>query len=76
VLILAEPTRGMDVGAKDEVLETILKMRDEGVAVLLISSEPETIIANSDRILVMSKGRVSQVFSDEEVTKSALLRAA
>src|SRR5919199_4794848 len=76
LLILVEPTRGMDVGAKDEVLETIQQLRDEGVAVLLISSEPETIIANSDRTLVMSKGRVSQVFSDEEVTKSALLRAA
>ncbi|MGI9146981.1 MAG: sugar ABC transporter ATP-binding protein [Chloroflexota bacterium] len=76
LLILVEPTRGMDVGAKDEVLETILKLRDDGVAVLLISSEPETIIANSDRILVMSKGRISQQFSDEEVTKTALLRSA
>src|SRR5919199_1557321 len=76
LLILVEPTRGMDVGAKDEVLETIQQLRDQGVAVLLISSEPETIIANSDRTLVMSKGRITKEFADEEVTKSALLRAA
>ncbi len=76
VLILVEPTRGMDVGAKDEVMETILRLRELGVAVLLISSEPETIIANSDRILVMSKGRLSQEFTDQEVSKAALLRSA
>ena len=76
VLILVEPTRGMDVGAKDEVLETIQHLRDQGVAVLLISSEPETIIANSDRTLVMSKGRITKEFADEEVTKAALLRSA
>jgi ribose transport system ATP-binding protein len=76
VLILVEPTRGMDVGAKDEVLESIRRLRDEGVAILLISSEPETVIANSDRILVMSHGRVSAEFSEQEVTKAALLRSA
>ncbi len=76
VLLLVEPTRGMDVGAKDEVLEIILRLREQGVAVLLISSEPETIIANSDRILVMSHGRVTKEFADEEVTKAALLRYA
>jgi len=75
-LILVEPTRGMDVGAKDEVLETIGRLRDQGVAVLLISSEPETIIANSDRILVMSHGRITKEFSEEVVTKAALLRSA
>ena len=49
---------------------------DQGVAVLLISSEPETIIANSDRTLVMSKGRITKEFADEEVTKATLLRSA
>ncbi|MDQ6669491.1 MAG: sugar ABC transporter ATP-binding protein, partial [Chloroflexota bacterium] len=76
LLILVEPTRGMDVGAKDEVLQTIQELRDQGVAVLLISSEPETIIANCDRTLVMSKGRISQEFSADEVTKALLLRSA
>ena len=76
LLILVEPTRGMDVGAKDEVLATIQHLRDQGVAVLLISSEPETIIANSDRTLVMSKGRITKEFAEEEVTKAALLRSA
>ena len=76
VLLLAEPTRGMDVGAKDEVLEVILRLRDQGVAILLVSSEPETIIANSDRIIVMSHGRITQHFAEQEVTKAALLRSA
>jgi ribose transport system ATP-binding protein len=76
VLVLVEPTRGMDVGAKDEVLEIILKLRNQGVAMLLISSEPETIIAGSDRVMVMSHGRVIKEFGDEDVTRAALLRHA
>jgi ribose transport system ATP-binding protein len=74
--VLVEPTRGMDVGAKDEVLEIILKLRNQGVAMLLISSEPETIIAGSDRVMVMSHGRVIKEFGDEDVTRAALLRHA
>ena len=57
-------------------LEIVRRLRSEGVAVLPISSEPETIIANSDRILVMSPGRVTKEFAEEEVTKAALLRHA
>ena len=45
VLVLNEPTRGMDVGAKEEVLGVIRRLRDEGVATLLISTEPETVLA-------------------------------
>ena len=54
VLILNEPTRGMDVGAKREVLDLMRALKAEGVAILLLSTEPETVMAESDRILVMS----------------------
>jgi ribose transport system ATP-binding protein len=73
VLILNEPTRGMDVGAKREVLDLIRDLKAEGVAILLLSTEPETVIAESDRILVMSKGRITKEFAGERVSKDALM---
>ncbi|MCC6792564.1 MAG: sugar ABC transporter ATP-binding protein [Thermomicrobiales bacterium] len=76
VLILNEPTRGMDVGAKREVLDLIRALKAEGVAILLLSTEPETVIAESDRILVMSKGRITKEFAGERVSKDALMAYA
>ncbi|MEA2524085.1 MAG: ribose transport system ATP-binding protein [Thermomicrobiales bacterium] len=76
LLILNEPTRGMDVGAKREVLDLIKELKDEGVAILLLSTEPETVIAESDRILVMSKGRITKEFAGERVSKDLLMSYA
>ncbi len=76
LLILNEPTRGMDVGAKREVLDLIKGLRDEGVAILLLSTEPETVIAESDRILIMSKGRITREFTAEPVSKDLLMESA
>jgi ribose transport system ATP-binding protein len=76
VLVLNEPTRGMDVGAKREVLDLIRALKSEGVAILLLSTEPETVIAESDRILVMSKGRITKEFVGERVSKDALMAHA
>jgi ribose transport system ATP-binding protein len=76
VLILNEPTRGMDVGAKREVLDLIKALRAEGVAIILISTEPETVLAESDRILVMSKGRITKSFAGERVSKDLLMSYA
>jgi len=73
VLILNEPTRGMDVGAKREVLDLIRKLKAQGVAIILMSTEPETVMAESDRIIVMSKGRITAELVDQEVTKEELL---
>jgi ribose transport system ATP-binding protein len=73
VLILNEPTRGMDVGAKREVLDLIKALKAQGVAIILMSTEPETVMAESDRILVMSKGKITAEFVDERVTKERLL---
>jgi ribose transport system ATP-binding protein len=76
VLILNEPTRGMDVGAKREVLDLIKALRNEGVAIILISTEPETVLAESDRILVMSRGQISKEFVGERVSKDLLMSYA
>jgi ribose transport system ATP-binding protein len=73
VLILNEPTRGMDVGAKREVLDLVQELKAEGVSILLLSTEPETVLTESDRILVMSRGTITKEFVDEQVTKEDLL---
>ncbi|HEX9441214.1 MAG TPA: sugar ABC transporter ATP-binding protein [Roseiflexaceae bacterium] len=76
VLILNEPTRGMDVGAKDEVMTIVQGLREKGVAILLITTEPETILSVADRALVMSKGGISTELSGKELTKENLMKHA
>ena len=76
VLILNEPTRGMDVGAKEDVVNIVRSIREKGVAIILVSTEPELILALSDRIVVMRKGRVSKEFAAETLSKNRLLAAA
>lgn len=76
LLILNEPTRGMDVGAKREVLDLIQELKAEGVAILLLSTEPETIVTECDRVLVMSKGEITKEFVGERVSKDALMTYA
>jgi ribose transport system ATP-binding protein len=75
VLVLGEPTRGMDVGAKSDVLRTIESIREQGVSVLLITSEPETALATADRILTMSRGVITQQFAGTSVTARDLVEA-
>jgi len=76
VLILSEPTRGMDVGAKDDVVKIVRKLRDEGMAIIVISAEPETVLSLADRILVMKKGRIVHEFANETISKDGLLEVA
>jgi ribose transport system ATP-binding protein len=76
VLVLAEPTRGMDVGAKDDVVKIVRGLKDQGVAVVVVSAEPETVLALADRIMVLRKGVVTREFKDEMVSKDRLLAAA
>ncbi|MBX3062699.1 MAG: sugar ABC transporter ATP-binding protein [Anaerolineae bacterium] len=74
VLIASEPTRGMDVGAKNEVLGILRTLRNEHYGVLVASSEPETVLAVADRILVMSHGRVVAQMDNKNLDKEALMR--
>jgi ribose transport system ATP-binding protein len=76
VLVLSEPTRGMDVGAKDDVLKIVRSLRDQGIGVVVVSTEPETVLSLADRILVMKRGRIAHEFASETVSKDRLLAAA
>ena len=76
VLLLSEPTRGMDVGAKEDVLAIVRGLRDRNIGVLVASTEPETVLSLADRILVMRKGEVVREFANEPVSKDRLLAAA
>ena len=76
VLVLSEPTRGMDVGAKDDVVKIVRGLRDQGLAVVVMSTEPETVLSLADRIVVMKKGRIVREFAGEAVSKDRLLEAA
>jgi ABC-type sugar transport system ATPase subunit len=76
VLILDEPTRGIDVGAKAEVHRIIAELADQGVAILMISSELQEVMHVSDRILVMHEGRLTGEFPREHATEESLMKAA
>lgn len=76
ILILDEPTRGIDVGAKYEVFTIVNRLASEGTAVLVISSELEELEAMCDRILVMSRGELTGEFDRSEFDREVLLAAA
>jgi ABC-type sugar transport system ATPase subunit len=71
-----EPTRGIDVGAKQEVHQLLRELADEGTAVLLISSELPEILALADRILVMREGRLVGEVPREGATEESIMRLA
>jgi ribose transport system ATP-binding protein len=76
VLVLEEPTRGMDVGAKEEIMQIIQQLRAEGVAVVLATTEPELALAQADRILVFHRGRMVKEFAGQLLDRATLLRHA
>jgi ribose transport system ATP-binding protein len=76
VLIVDEPTRGVDVGAKFEIYTIVAQLAAEGAGVLFISSELDELMGVCDRILVMSNGEVQAVFAQDEFDKERILRAA
>jgi ABC-type sugar transport system ATPase subunit len=73
LLILDEPTRGIDVGAKREFYRILERLSEEGAAILLISSESDEVYDLSDRIIVMRGGRMTREFARGELTKNELL---
>lgn len=76
VLILDEPTRGIDVGAKAEVHALIARLAEEGVAILMISSELPEILGMSNRILVMRSGRIVAEMPRDEASEESIMAAA
>lgn len=76
LLILDEPTRGIDVGAKAEVHRMIGELANEGLAIIMISSDLPEVLAMSDRILVMREGRQMAIFDRADATQERVLTAA
>jgi ribose transport system ATP-binding protein len=76
VLLLDEPTRGIDVGAKREIYDLIFKLAREGLAIAVISSELPELLHLSDRILVMADGRQTGILSRAEASEEAIMRLA
>ena len=76
VLILDEPTRGVDVGAKKEIYQLINQFKQEGMSIILVSSEMPEVLGMSDRILVMHEGRISAEFASCDANQERLMAAA
>ena len=76
VLLLDEPTRGVDVAVKQEIYELMNRWTEQGCAILLITSEMPELLAMADRILVMCRGRLTEVFDRGEATQEKILKAA
>ncbi|MEI6157716.1 MAG: ATP-binding cassette domain-containing protein, partial [Atribacterota bacterium] len=76
VLILDEPTRGIDVASKSEIHHMIARLADQGIAIIIISSELPEILKLTDRVIVMHEGRITGIFTDSGITSENLIRAA
>jgi ABC-type uncharacterized transport system ATPase subunit len=72
LLIASQPTRGLDVGSIEYIHKQIIKKRDEGAGVLVVSSELDEILALSDRIAVMYKGQIMDILDASKVNKEYL----
>lgn len=73
ILLLDEPTRGIDLGAKQEIFDTIHGLVAQGMAVILVSSDLEEVVEHSDRILVMAKGRQLKILESEQASVEQIL---
>jgi ABC-type sugar transport system ATPase subunit len=76
LLILDEPTRGIDIGAKVEIHRLLNQLAGQGTAIIIISSELEEVLGMSDRVLVMNEGRIVQEFSRQQASREAVMAAA
>ena len=76
VLLMDEPSRGIDVGAKADVFRTMRKLSREGLGILFATSDLDEVMALSDRIAVMSNGKLTGMFDRAEATEAAIVAAA
>jgi ribose transport system ATP-binding protein len=76
VLIVDEPTRGVDVGAKSEIYELLDQLAGQGVAILMISSDLEEILGMSDRVAVLHQGRLAGILSRDHLSEEAVMQLA
>ncbi|WP_048859747.1 ATP-binding cassette domain-containing protein, partial [Acidisphaera rubrifaciens] len=73
VLLLDEPTRGIDLGAKQEIFQTIRRLTDEGMGVILVSSDLEEVVEHADRVVVMARGRQIALLDGTETSVERIL---
>ncbi len=76
ILILDDPTRGIDVGAKYEIYKQMVSLTQEGVSIIMISSSLEEVLGMSDRILVLSEGRTTAILDSEEADQETIMHHA
>ena len=76
LLIVDEPTRGIDVGTKAEVHRLLSDLANEGIAILMISSELPEVLGMADRVIVLFEGRVAGEFDRSEANEVSIMRAA
>ena len=76
ILILDEPTRGIDVGAKAEIHALMGQLAKQGMGIIMISSEMPEILAMSDRIMVVHEGKVAAILDREEATQEQIMAFA
>jgi erythritol transport system ATP-binding protein len=76
VLLMDEPTRGIDVGAKEEIFEITRRLAAQGLGIIFVSTEMKEIMAIADRIIVMSKGRITKEFNRAEATQRSIVEAS
>lgn len=76
ILLLDEPTRGIDVGAKAEIYQLINNLAKQGMAIIMVSSELPEVIGISDRIVTFCEGELTGEFRQEEATQEVLLQSA
>lgn len=76
VLIMDEPTRGIDVGAKYEIYKIMVDLAKQGIAIVMISSELPELISMSDRVMVLTEGKISGILEKEECTQENIMKLA
>jgi methyl-galactoside transport system ATP-binding protein len=76
ILLLDEPTRGIDVGAKFEIYSIIADLAQQGKSIIMISSEMPELLGMSDRVMVMSEGRLTGILEGEQATETEVMRLA
>ena len=76
LLLLDEPTRGIDVGAKQEIYQLMESLAKDGLAILFVSSEMEEILGMSDRTIVMHEGRITGELDRQELSEEAIMQLA
>ena len=76
MLIFDEPTRGIDVGAKNEIYKLLDRLANEGKAIIMISSELPEIIRVSNRVLVMCEGRITGEVTGEDINQTTIMQYA